>query len=88
MEKLKENMMEQPEGIGIGNTRSRPLLTTAALDPSDPNYNSIPRPPQSAYGGRPRQAASFGNLSNYGSNNRGQSAHARMGPSSSLPLIQ
>jgi len=54
MEKLKENMMEQPEGIGIGNTRSRPLLTTAALDPSDPNYNSIPRPPQSAYGGRPR----------------------------------
>jgi hypothetical protein len=56
MEKLKENMMEQPEGIGIGpgGTRSRALLTTANLDPSDPAYNSIPRPPQSAYGGRPR----------------------------------
>jgi len=89
MEKLKENMMEQPEGIGIGNTRSRALLTTANLDPSDPAYNSIPRPPQSAYGSRPRAGpGGFGNMSNYGSANaRGQSAHTRMGPSGSLPLI-
>ena len=79
-------MMEQPEGIGC-NTRSRALLTTANLDPSDPAYNSIPRPVQSAYGKRP-SAGGFGSLSNYGSGNaRGQSAHTRMGPSGSLPLI-
>lgn len=72
MEKLKENMMEQPYEIGIGNTRSRAMLTTANLDPSDPAYNSIPRPPQSAYGGRPRPGG-FGSISqtNFGSNGRG-----------------
>ena len=42
-EKLKENMMEHPYEIGVGPSRSRALLTSANLDPSDPAFRSVPR---------------------------------------------
>ena len=71
----------------VGGTRSRAMLTTANLDPSDPAYHSLPRV-QTAHGMRAKQ--SLGNLSqqNYGGYQRGHSAHVRMGVGgSAMPLI-
>ena len=42
-EKLRDNMCETPYSLSNGNSRSRALLTTANLEPSDPAYQSLPR---------------------------------------------
>ena len=58
-------MCETPYALSTGNSRSRALLTTANLEPSDPAYQSLPRVvPMSSHGLR-------GNRQGYGSLSQG-----------------
>ena len=94
IEKLRDNMCETPYSLSTGNSRSRALLTTANLEPSDPAYQSLPRVvPMSSHGirgGRPQGYGSLssGNFASAGYGPRGHSAQVRMGPGGVLPTIQ
>jgi len=87
-------MCETPYSLSTGNSRSRALLTTANLEPSDPAYQSLPRVvPMSSHGvrgGRPQGYGSLssGNFASAGYGPRGHSAQVRMGPGGVLPTIQ
>ena len=88
-ERLKENMMEHPYEIGVGPSRSRPLLGSGALDPADPAYRSVPRV-QTAHSGIRTKSYNSLQPGGGGYGGRGHSANPRMGQGASkgqMPLI-